>query len=119
MKYSLTVSLSARGDMKEIYSYISFFNPRSAKTITKNIVKQIRLLPTFPELGKKVNNKSFFANFDARYLITNSYIVYYSINNLTHTIEIIRVLSQTTNWRQILTVDAFHMLDKTKRTKNS
>lgn len=118
MKYSLTISLSARGDMKEIYSYISFFNLHSAKTITKNIVKQIRLLTTFPELGKKINNKSFFADFEARYLIMNNYIVYYSINNLTRTIEIIRVLNQTTNWRQILTVERFRLLDKVKKTKN-
>lgn len=119
MKYTLTISLSARRDMKEIYSYISILNPRSAKTITKNIVKQIRLLPTFPEIGKRIHNKSFFASFDARYLIVNNHIVYYSVNNLTRAIEVIRVLNQTTNWRPILTVETFNLLDKVKKTKNS
>lgn len=119
MKYTLTISLSAKRDIKEIYSYISFLNLRSAKMITKNIFKQIKLLPTFPELGKRIHNKSFFASFDARYLIVNDYIVYYSVNNLTRAIEIIRVLNQSTNWRSILSVETFNLLDKPKKPKNS
>ena len=102
MKYTLTLSLDAKDNLKEIYSYISLLNPKSAKTIVRNITKQIRLLPSFPELGKRVTQKSFFDYLDLRYLVVDKYIIYYMVNKLTRVIEVYLVLQQQTDWQNIL-----------------
>lgn len=102
MKFTLTLSLDAKDNLKDIYSYISLLNPQSAKTIIRNITKQIKLLPSFPELGKRVTQKSFFDYLDLRYLVVDKYIIYYSINKITRVIEVYLVLQQRMNWKEIL-----------------
>lgn len=110
MKFTLTFSYVARRDFNNIYSYIYLLNPHSAKTIIGNIVKQVELLRNFPELGKRVTQKSFFDYFDLRYLVIDKYVVYYTVNKLTRTVEVHGVMKQSMDWQKILTYKTNELL---------
>lgn len=88
-------------DLKDIKSYIikEFCSENIANNIVEKILKKIRLLETFPEIGTPISS---VINLDVPYriLICDNYSTFYKIEN--NIIYIIRILNNRRNYMQIL-----------------
>lgn len=88
-------------DMKEIKSYITdeLCSEQSAINTIDKILKRIRQLADFPEIGAPLSS---IINFEVpyRFLVCGNYIVFYKVYN--DEVHIIRVLYGRRNFMQIL-----------------
>ena len=96
MKYNINLSPHARND----FSYMSLIKSQ-AKDINY-IIDRIKLLSSSPKLGKRVSNESFFDFLELYFLKVGNYIIYYAIDELTHTIELYSIDIENDVWQKSL-----------------
>ncbi|MCL2662796.1 MAG: type II toxin-antitoxin system RelE/ParE family toxin [Oscillospiraceae bacterium] len=89
--HRLHYSTESRNDLAKIKEYISveFDNPTAAARMVAYIVKRIRGLRQFPEMGALLSS-IVDVNSNYRYLVCKNYLVFYRID--VSDIYIIRVL---------------------------
>ncbi len=99
--YNIVFSPEAIKDLEETKAYITeeLCNEKSAfKTVSK-ILKDIRMLSTFPECGSSLSS---IVDFDTnyRYLVCGNYVAFYRLEE--NEIKIVRILYGRRNFMQIL-----------------
>ena len=93
MKKIVVYSEDALHDLKEIYSYISFYlyNEIAAKNLIRNIIQKIKNLPDFP-LKYPLFKEIKYRGLEIHFFLVNDYKIFYSIDD-TDVITILRVVS--------------------------
>lgn len=87
MGYQITLSPSARHDLRDIVRYISLDSPERAVTFGQFLILHTKRLAEFPELGRVV------PEFDIpviREIIVRSYRVIYRLDHAGRRIDVIR-----------------------------
>lgn len=101
MTYKIEITSEARSDLRQIREYISIEldNEKAASKTIGNIIKRIRLLEDFPEIGAPLNSR-ITEKSDYRYLVCGNYNVFYRVED--QTARIVRVLHARRNFMAIL-----------------
>ncbi len=101
MTYKIEITSDAREDLKQTREYISLelSNANAASKTISNIVKSIRRLKDFPEIGAPLSSR-VSEKTDYRYLVCGNYNVFYRVEDKT--VKIIRVLNARRNFMDIL-----------------
>ncbi|QUH26179.1 type II toxin-antitoxin system RelE/ParE family toxin [Serpentinicella alkaliphila] len=92
---------TATEDIIGILDYISIDDPPSAIKLVDKINESIGALSLFPYLGT-VPRDFYLKSKGYRILITDSYIVFYLVDDSSQVIEIMRVVSYKTNYKTFL-----------------
>jgi toxin ParE1/3/4 len=87
MGYQVTLSPSARRDLRDIVRYISFDSPDRAIAFGQFLVSNTKRLADFPQLGRVVPE---FENSLIREIVVRSYRVVYRINEENQRIDVVR-----------------------------
>ena len=87
MGYTVTLSPSARRDLRDIVRYISFDSPDRAIAFGQFLVSNTKRLADFPQLGRVVPE---FENSLIREIVVRSYRVVYRINEENQRIDVVR-----------------------------
>ena len=87
MDYQVTLSRSARFDIRDIVRYISIDDPNRALHFGKFLIQHAKGLGQFPERGRVVPE---FDDGSIRELIVRTYRIVYRLNHTKRSIEIIR-----------------------------
>jgi toxin ParE1/3/4 len=87
MGYQVTLSSSARRDLRDIVRYISFDSPDRTVAFGQFLVSNTKRLADFPQLGRVVPE---FENSLIREIVIRSYRVVYRLNEEDQRIEVIR-----------------------------
>lgn len=97
----LQLSRAAQKDLLEIKSYIAvdLENPKAAMEVIKRITKKIRLLNDNPLMGAALASISG-ANSDERFLVCDSYMIFYHSEKQEVTID--RVLYGRRDYLRVL-----------------
>lgn len=98
-KYQIRLLRIAEEDFNEIISFIADDNPNAANSIADKIEKKIELLSENPKLGRIPRDEDI-RNLGYRYIIVQSYIVFYTIEK--RTIIIHRILHGARNYKTLL-----------------
>ncbi|MEW6006413.1 MAG: type II toxin-antitoxin system RelE/ParE family toxin [Stygiobacter sp.] len=98
-KYQIRLLRIAEEDFNEIISFIADDNPNAANSIADKIEKKIELLSENPKLGRIPRDEDI-RNLGYRYIIVQSYIVFYTIEE--RTIIIHRILHGARNYKTLL-----------------
>lgn len=99
--YKIDVSPEARNDLRQIREYISvdLDNENSASKIIGSVLKSIRGLEDFPEIGTPLSSR-VSEETDFRYLVCGNYNVFYRVEG--QSVKIIRVLNARRNFMAVL-----------------
>jgi toxin ParE1/3/4 len=87
MGYQITLSPSARRDLRDIVRYISFDSHDRAIAFVQFLVSNTKRLADFPQLGRVVPE---FENLLILEIVVRSYRVVYRINEENQRIEVVR-----------------------------
>lgn len=98
----INFSKESLSDLNNIRNYISYElqASMSANKIISNILKSCNYLSQFPYFGKSLN-AILNIQTNIKYIISNSYFIFYILDN--DSIKIIRILSSKTNYLKIIT----------------
>ena len=102
MSYNIELTDTFNNDLLEISLYISIDlqQPNAAANLTKNITDHIRLLGDNPYLFKSFESEPWHSR-GWRYFPVNNYLVFYSVNDTTQTVKVIRVVYGARNIEQL------------------
>ena len=98
-KYQIRLLKIAEEDFAGIISFIASDNPDAAEALVNKIEKNIELLSGNPMLGRIPRDEDI-RNLGYRYIIVQSYIVFYTIEE--RTIIIHRILHGARNYKTLL-----------------
>jgi toxin ParE1/3/4 len=103
MKYNLVIAEAAEADLDGIADYISYElkEPDTALKQLKKIQEAMTTLEELPERHSLVQDK-YLATKGIRKLPTANYLIFYTINKSSNTVNIIRVLHGRRDWESIL-----------------
>jgi addiction module RelE/StbE family toxin len=87
MGYRITLSPSARHDLRDIVRYISLDSPERAVTFGQFLITHTKRLAEFPEMGRVVPE---FAIPTIREIVVRSYRVIYRVSHAEHRVDVIR-----------------------------
>lgn len=87
MDYQITLSSSARTDLRDIVRYISIDAPDRALTFGQFLVSRTKTLAQFPELGRVVPE---FSDKRIREIVVRSYRVVYRVDHDRHLVQVVR-----------------------------
>jgi toxin ParE1/3/4 len=87
MDYQVTLSRSARFDIRDIVRYISIDDPNRALHFGRLLIQHAKGLAQFPERGRVVPE---FDDDSIRELIVRTYRIVYRLNHTKRSVEIIR-----------------------------
>ncbi len=99
--YEIKLSEEAISDLEGIKDYITvdLSNEQAADNTIKNILRSIRRLEEFPNIGTLLSDVvGFDTNF--RFVISGNYMVFYKLNN--DIVYIVRILYGKRNYLNIL-----------------
>ena len=97
----LHISPEAREDLQDIKEYISseLENPTAAQNVVSNIIKAMRSLEQFPDMGSPLSSVVDVPN-DYRFLVSGNYLVFY--RNDKDSVYVIRVIYGKRDYMKIL-----------------
>lgn len=98
-KYRVRLLRIAEEDFTEIMEFIAADNPTAADKVATKIESNLELLSENPLLGRLPRDKEI-RSLGYRYLIVQSYIIFYTIENKT--IYVHRILHGARNYKSIL-----------------
>lgn len=87
MGYQITLSPSARRDLRDIVRYISSDSSRRALAFGQFLLAQIKRLAEFPELGRIVPE---FERPEIREIVVRNYRIIYRVEHSRQLVKIIR-----------------------------
>jgi len=99
LKYNLVIAEAAEADLDEIADYISdeLKEPTTALKQLTRIQEAMATLEELPERHSFVQDKYLAAK-----LPIDNYLIFYTVNKITNTVNIVRVLHGRRNWESIL-----------------
>ena len=98
-KFQVRLLKIAEEDFTEIVSFIADENPTAAEAIADKIEKNLELLSENPKLGRIPRDEEI-RNLGYRYIIVQSYLIFYTIEE--RTIFIHRILHGARNYKSLL-----------------
>ena len=98
-KYQIRLLKIAEEDFTEIISFIADDNLDAAKNLADKIEKDLKLLFENPYLGRVPRDEEI-KNLGYRFLIVQTYIVFYTIEDTS--ILVHRILHQARNYKSLL-----------------
>ena len=98
-KFQIRLLKIAEEDFTEIVSFIADENPTAAEAIADKIEKNLELLSENPKLGRIPRDEEI-RNLGYRYIIVQSYLIFYTIEE--RTIFIHRILHGARNYKSLL-----------------
>ncbi|MEW6621746.1 MAG: type II toxin-antitoxin system RelE/ParE family toxin [Bacillota bacterium] len=103
MKYNLVIAEAAEADLDGIVDYISYElkEPTTALKQLARIQEAMATLEELPERYSLVQDK-YLAAKGIRKLPIDNYLLFYTVNKSTNTVNIVRVLHGRRDWESIL-----------------
>ena len=113
MKYNIHVTQSAERDMANAYDYIDLVlkNPTAADKLLDVADEKIGALAEFPHKFEVVSDK-LLSLWGIRFTIVMNYLAFYTVDDATQTVHIVRFLYGKSNWITILKTDAAQIVEK-------
>jgi len=101
--YDLVIAEAAEADLDGIADYISYElkEPTTALKQLARIKEAMATLEELPERHSLVQDK-YLAAKGIRKLPTDNYLIFYTVNKSTNTVNIVRVLHGKRDWESIL-----------------
>ena len=93
MKMKIVYTLQAQQDLKNIYEYIAYslLVPDTARNMSRQIMQSVRSLETMPERNPLYKEEPWHSQ-GVRFIPVKNYLLFYTVNNETHTVSIARIL---------------------------
>jgi plasmid stabilization system protein ParE len=85
--YTVLFSERATKDIVDIVDYIAADNPTAAERLGSDVIELALSLKSTPYRGSRVRNRPKWLK-----LILGNYLIYYRVNEVRYTVEIIRVM---------------------------
>ena len=107
MKYNIHVTQAAERDMANAYDYIDLVlkKPTAADKLLDVAGEKIGALAEFPHKFEVVSDK-LLSLWGIRFTIVMNYLAFYTVDDATQTVHIVRFLYGKSNWITILKTDA-------------
>lgn len=101
--YSVCIGRLAERDILEAISYVqdALFQPESAKRIYRAIKEQILSLSTMPDRYAVIAEEPYAAMGIRRVRVEN-YLIFYTVNEKSKTVSVIRVLYNRREWHNLI-----------------
>ena len=111
MNYAIHITSKAERDLNEAADYIEFtlLNPQAADGLLDKTEEEINKLAFMPEKFKTVDDPVLSA-WGIRLIVINNYLAFYTIDENTKTVHIIRFLYGKRNWISILRNESFSIV---------
>lgn len=89
----IVYTFQAQQDLKNIYEYIAYslLAPDTARNMYQQIIKSARSLASMPERNPIYKEEPWHSQ-GVRFIPIKNYLLFYTINNETHTVSISRIL---------------------------
>jgi toxin ParE1/3/4 len=102
-RYDLVIAEAAEADLDEIADYISYElkEPTTALKQLERIKEAMATLEELPERYSPVQDK-YLAAKGIRKLPVDNYLIFYTVNRSTNTVNIARVLHGRRDWESLL-----------------
>jgi len=102
-EYRIEITTRAKRDIKEIHTYITenLKEPNAADILLDRIETEILTLKHMP-LRHSIERDEKLKLRNLRKLIVDNYLVFYTVNNRTKTVFIVRVLYARRDWMRLL-----------------
>lgn len=97
--FKVVLTRKAITDIKSIYDYVYEDSPQNAEALKAEILKSIKYLEHFPNMGRSLTSKVGFKT-EYRYLISDKYLIFYKLDN--NLVKIYRVISSNMDYIKIL-----------------
>ena len=106
MNYFIDVSSAAKRDLADAFYYIDLTlrNPDAADRLVITAWQKFRSLDTFPQRFPFVKD-SMLSELGIRFLLVENYLAFYTIDNSSQTVHILRFLYGHSDWQTILRAD--------------
>ena len=103
MSYQIHITSTAEHDIIHAVDYIEFTlkNPQAADNLLDVVTKQIGTLSDSLQKSRLVDDP-FLASWEIRFVIINTYLAFYTINEEKQTVIVVLFLYQKSNWCSIL-----------------
>ena len=103
MNYTLHVTRKAEADLNSAVNYIEFtlLNPQAADDLLDKVEKEISKLSHMPQIHKLVDDPILNA-WGIRFIVINNYMAFFTIDEQSKTVYIVRFLYGKRNWIEIL-----------------
>ena len=113
MKYKIHVTQAAERDMADAYDYIDLVlkNSTAADKLLDVADDKIGALADFPHKFEVVSDK-LLSLWGIRFTIVMNYLAFYTVDDATQTVHIVRFLYGKSNWITILKTDAAQIVEK-------
>ena len=113
MKYNIHVTQAAERDMANAYDYIDLVlkNPTAADKLLDVADEKIGALAEFPHKFEVVADK-LLSLWGIRFTNVMNYLAFYTVDDATQTVHIVRFLYGKSNWITILKTDAAQIVEK-------
>ncbi len=98
--YELQYAEQADKDLQAIFEYIAQDNKERASLYLGEIEKQILYLREFPKIGRESSYAELRAH-GIRILPYDDYLVFYTVNEKTRTVNIVRVLRGSVDYKRL------------------
>lgn len=97
--FKVVLTRKAINDIKNIYDYVYEDSPQNAESLKADILKSIKYLEQFPNMGRSLATRVGFRT-EYRYLISERYLIFYKLDN--NLVKIYRVISCNMDYIKIL-----------------
>jgi plasmid stabilization system protein ParE len=99
-QYTVTLTLNAEADLREIIGYIrdAFSAPDTAREQGRRLLAAIRSLKSFPERHTEVSLEPF-GNTGMRRMPVDNYLIFYRVNQQKATVQILHIQYARRDWR--------------------
>ena len=103
MKYKIFISNLATKDITDILDYIEriLLNPQAADDLHSKIKQDINSLSTMPKRHPVINDP-LLSGWGIRYIVIDSFIAFYNVDDDKKTVNVIRVVYGKRNWCELL-----------------
>lgn len=93
MKMKIAYTFQAQQDLKNIYEYIAYslLVPDTARNMYQQIIQSARSLESMPERNPLYKEEPWHSQ-GVRFVPVKNYLLFYTVNNETHTVSIARIL---------------------------
>ena len=93
MKMKIVYTFQAQQDLKNIYEYIAYslLVPDTARSMYQQIIQSARSLEYMPERNPLYQEEPWHSQ-GVRFIPVKNYLLFYTVNNETHTVSIARIL---------------------------
>lgn len=103
MNYEVFITQTAEADLSEALDYIEFvlLNPQAAANLLDKSAEAFKALSQYAMRHGLINDPVLMAR-DIRFMPIDNYLAFYTIDEKTHVVSIIRFLYAKRNWIGIL-----------------